>query len=112
MSRNQRTDALFDSSDPNITRGILGVDWTERENLSGLEAFASLVADLPPHVHRLECSLCLGRTQESTPINVYRRLRMRLRQMETILVSSFAQLAEIQVRFYVTTPQGREAVVE
>uniref|UniRef100_A0A7S3PCI0 Uncharacterized protein n=1 Tax=Amphora coffeiformis TaxID=265554 RepID=A0A7S3PCI0_9STRA len=105
----QRIDVFFTSGE-HPQRGILGVDWNEKD-LGDLQAFVRMLTDLPSDVHRLECSLCLGRAQESTPVNVYRRLRMRVRQIETTLATSNANLEELQVRFYVTR-RGTQPTVE
>lgn len=62
-------------------RGVLGVDWDEAD-LGELESLAQLLQQqhLPQHRFRhLEFSHCLGRSQEVTPVNVYRRMRMRIR---------------------------------
>lgn len=108
----ERIDVLFTSgASGGSARGILGVDWKEKD-LSNWDSFAALLAGLPPHMRRLECSFCLGRAQESTPVNVYRRLRMRVRQIETTMASHPAHLEALQVRFYVTTPRGTQPTVE
>lgn len=103
------------SSHPNADRGgarigILGIDWTETD-LGELESLAQLLKTLPHTVRRLEYSHCLGRSQEVTPVNVYRRMRMRVRQMENTMQICGASLQEIKVRFYVTR-HGSKATVE
>lgn len=105
----QRIDLFFTRDGHDHQRGILGVDWNERD-AGDLETFAKAVAELPREVRRLECSLCLGRAQESTPVNVYRRLRMRIRQIEATLTKN-ANLEELRVRFYVTR-RGTQPTVE
>lgn len=101
------------SSHPNADRGrigVLGVDWSEND-LGELESLAQLLQTLPNTVRRLEYSHCLGRSQEVTPVNVYRRMRMRVRQMENTMQLFGAMLEAIKVRFYVTR-RGAQATVE
>ena len=90
--------------------GVLGVDWTETD-LGELQSLAELLQTLPTTVRCLEYAHCLGRSQEVTPVNVYRRMRMRVRQMENTLQYLGGNLEEIQVRFYVTR-RGTKPTVE
>lgn len=100
--------ALYDSNrQTNV--GILGVD--DPASWGDLDSLAALLDALPPRVHCLEFSFCLGHSQEVTPVNVYRRLRLRLRQMEHTVAHHGSLVHDLQVRFYVTR-RGTQATVE